>query len=151
MARWHGVTTQWDTLKWTDVQEGQDLPTVQYGPIRWIDMVRGAAGTRDIYPVHSDRDFAQKEAGARDAFLNTSYYSGLLGRYANWWGGPESFMRRLYFNMRANNCPGDLLTFRGKVLRKYEKDGMKLVDLEVAIDNQLGPNTVPAQITLELL
>jgi len=92
-----------------------------------------------------------KANGARDIFVNTMFYQGLLGRYVTDWGGPESFPRKLGFDMRATNCPGDTLTLRGKVTKKYQQDGQKLVDLDVRVDNQSQQDTVTARITLELV
>ena len=82
--------------------------------------VMDASGTRDLYPIHHDREFA-KANGARDIFLNTMWYQGLLGRFVNEWGGPESFIRKLSFDMRATNCPGDLLTVHGTVTRSTSR------------------------------
>ena len=136
--------------EWDGVAEGASLPPLEFGPITMTTQVMDASCTRDLYPIHHDREFA-KANGARDIFLNTMWYQGLLGRYVNEWGGPESFIRKLSFDMRATNCPGDLLTVRGTVTRKHEQDGQKLVDLDVRIDNQLQPDTVTARITLELV
>ena len=135
---------------WENVSEGNDMPPLEFGPITMTTQVMDASGTRDLYPIHHDREFA-KEAGARDIFLNTMWYQGLLGRFVNEWGGPESFLRKLSFDMRATNCPGDTLTVHGKVMKKYEDEGQKLVDLDVRIDNQDDSDTVTARITLELV
>ncbi len=135
---------------WENVSEGNDMPPLEFGPITMTTQVMDASGTRDLYPIHHDREFA-KAAGARDIFLNTMWYQGLLGRFVNEWGGPESFIRKLGFDMRATNCPGDTLTVRGTVKKKYEDEGKKLVDLDVRIDNQDTADTVTARITLELV
>ncbi len=135
---------------WDTVSEGARLQPLEFGPITMTTQVMDASGTRDLYPIHHDREFA-KANGARDIFLNTMWYQGLLGRFVNEWGGPESFIRKLSFDMRDTNCPGDTLTVRGSVTRKYEQDGQKLVDLDVRIDNQNASDTVTARITLELV
>ena len=135
---------------WNELSEGQTLPPLEFGPVTMTTQVMDASGTRDLYPIHHDREFA-KAAGARDIFLNTMWYQGLLGRFVNEWGGPESFIRKLGFDMRAPNCPGDTLTVRGTVKKKYEDEGKKLVDLDVRIDNQDAADTVTARITLELI
>lgn len=140
----------YQSLKWDDVQEGQELHKLEF-PITFTTQVMDASGTRDLSPIHHDRDFAKNEAGVRDVFVNTMFYEGLLGRYVNEWAGPESFLRKISFNMRGNNCPGDLITARGKVVKKYQQEGMKLVDLDVHLDNQLQMDTVTATLTLELI
>lgn len=136
-------------VRWEDVEVDEELPELVF-PVTDTTLAKDVAGTRDIYPIHHDREFA-KANGARDIFLNTMWYQGLLGRYATDWGGPESFPRKLGFDMRGTNCPGDTLTVRGQVTRKFEEDGKKLVDLDVRIDNQLQEGTVTANLTLELV
>lgn len=138
------VNRRWDT-----VNEGDDLPPLEFGPVTVTHLAKDVAGTRDLYPIHHDREFARAN-GARDIFFNTMWYQGFLGRYVTEWGGHESLVRKLTFHMRGTNCPGDLITARGTVVKKYEQDGRKLVDLDVRLDNQLGPDQVVAQITLEL-
>jgi len=138
-----------ENTTWDSVEESQQLPELVF-PVTDTTLAKDVAGTRDIYPIHHDREFA-KANGARDIFLNTMWYQGLLGRFATDWGGPESFPRKLGFDMRGTNCPGDTLTVRGTVTRKYEDDGMELVDLDVRISNQLQDDTVVAKLTLELV
>jgi acyl dehydratase len=112
-------------------------------------LAKAVAGTGDFYPIHHDRDFARAN-GARDIFLNTMWYQGLIGRYATDWGGPESFIRALSIRMRAPSCPGDTLTVRGKVTASRDEHNMRLIDLDIRIDNQITTDTVLGTITLEV-
>ena len=139
----------WENVRWEDVEEGQELPELEF-PLTFTSMVIDASGTRDIYAIHHDRAFA-KQVGARDVFINTLFYQAILGRFVTDWGGRDSFLRKLSFDMRAYNCPGDIMTIRGRVARKYQQDDQKLVELDIHIDKQLGPETTTAQITLELI
>lgn len=141
--------TTFETRSWASVSEGDALPDLEFGPITLTTMAMDVSGTRDLYPIHHDREFAKKN-GARDIFVNTMWYQGLLGRYVTDWSGPESFLRKLGFDMRGTNCPGDTLTVRGTVTRKYEDGGKKLADLDVRIDNQDATDTCVARITVEL-
>ncbi len=141
--------TTFETRSWDSVSEGDALPELEFGPITLTTMAMDVSGTRDLYPIHHDREFA-KNNGARDIFVNTMWYQGLLGRYVTDWGGPESFLRKLGFDMRGTNCPGDTLKVRGTVTRTYEDDGKKLADLDVRIDNQDATDTCVARITVEL-
>ena len=67
---------------WDSVNEGDTLPPVSFGPITITQLVRDATGTRDLYPIHHDREFA-KSNGHRDSFLNTMWYHGFFGRYVS--------------------------------------------------------------------
>jgi acyl dehydratase len=141
---------EFENRKWDGVSEGDAMTELEFGPITVTTLAMDVSGTRDLYPIHHDREFAKRN-GARDIFMNTMWYQGLLGRYVTDWGGPESFVRRLGFDMRGTNCPGDTLTVHGTVTRKYVEDGRKLADLDVRIDNQDQPNTVVARMTVELI
>ncbi|WP_055479845.1 MaoC/PaaZ C-terminal domain-containing protein [Sphaerimonospora mesophila] len=131
-----------------NVEAGLELPPLHFD-VSLTTLAKDVAGTRDIYPIHHDREFARSN-GARDIFLNTMWYQGFLGRYVTDWAGSNSFVRKLGFDMRGTNCPGDRLTAHGKVQRVYREDGRALADLDVRIDNQHQQDTVVARITVEL-
>jgi acyl dehydratase len=133
---------------WDAVHEGDEISTVEF-PLTLRNLMIDVAGTRDLYPIHHDREFAKRN-GARDIFVNTMFYEALFGRIVTDWTGPEGFLRKLRFAMKLPNCPGDVITSRGWVVRKYESDGQKLLDLAIHLDNQLGPDTTVANVTVEL-
>lgn len=142
------TATGFTTKKWDDVREGDEVTSVTF-PISLRTLMIDVAGTRDLYPIHHDREFA-KSNGARDIFVNTMFYEGLFGRIATDWAGPEAFLRKLRFAMKGPNCLGDTMVSRGWVTRKYEQDGQKLVDLEIHLDNQIEKDATVANLTLEL-
>lgn len=136
------------TRRWDDVHEGDELGATTMD-VTMRRLITDVSGTRDPYPIHHDREFA-KQNGARDIFVNTMFYEGFFGRLATDWAGPEAFLRKLRFSMNAPNCLGDTITSRGWVVRTYVEDGHKLVDLEIHLDNQLGPDATVAMLTVEL-
>lgn len=142
------MQTQFRTRLWNDVNEGDSVTDLVF-PISMRTLMIDVAGTRDLYPIHHDREFAKRN-GARDIFVNTMFYEGLFGRIATDWAGPEAFLRKLRFSMKGPNCLGDIMTARGAVTRKYEADGQKLVDLEIHLDNQIEKDATIANLTIEL-
>ena len=52
-------------------------------------VVSTAIATRDFYPVHHDRDYAER-GGSKDIFLNILTTTGLVQRYVTDWAGPEA-------------------------------------------------------------
>jgi acyl dehydratase len=142
------VAGEFVTRCWADVHDGDELDSITLD-ITMRRLMMDVSGTRDLYPIHHDREFAKKN-GARDIFVNTMFYEGLFGRLATDWAGPEAFLRKLRFSMNAPNCLGDTITSRGWVVRTYEADGSRLVDLEIHLDNQLGPDATVANLTIEL-
>ncbi|WP_169945162.1 hypothetical protein [Microbispora sp. H11081] len=131
-----------------NVEVGLELPPLHFD-VSLTTLAKDVAGTRDIYEIHHNSEFA-KANGARDMFLNTMWYQGLLGRYLTDWAGSNSFVRKIGFDMRGTNCPGDHLVVRGKVTGVRSEDARTLVDLDVSIDNQLQKDTVVARVTVEL-
>ena len=138
----------YETLSWDAVRDNDQISSVVF-PLSLRNLMIDVAGTRDLYPIHHDREFAKRN-GARDVFVNTMFYEGLFGRIVTDWAGPESFLRKLRFSMKQPNCPGDTITSRGWVSKKYVQDGKKLIDVELHLDNQLGPDTTVAFATVEL-
>jgi len=140
------MTVTHRTLDVSGVEVGTSLPELIV-EITYTTLAKDVAGTRDIYPIHHDPDFAER-AGVRGIFLNTMWYQGLLGRFATDWGGQESFVRSLSFDMRATNGPGDVLTVRGTVVGIDQSADETLVDLDLRIDNQQVSDTVTARLTV---
>lgn len=134
--------------QWDAVTTGDTLDVVTF-PLAMRNMVIDAAGTRDLNPIHHDREFAQRN-NARDIFVNTMFYDALFGRIVTDWAGPEAMLRRLKFTMRAPNHVGDTITSRGWVTKKYEQDGSRLLDVEVHLDNQEVASATVAEMTVEL-
>jgi acyl dehydratase len=142
------ATSAFETRTWESVQEGEELTPISF-PITMRALMIDVAGTRDLYPIHHDREFAKKN-GARDIFVNTMFYEGLFGRIATDWAGPEAFLRKLRFAMKGPNCLGDTITSRGWVARKYESEGQKLLDLEIHLDNEIEKDATISNLTIEL-
>jgi len=142
------MTATFTTRRWDDVREGDELVPLSF-PVTMRALMIDVAGTRDLYPIHHDRDFA-KASGARDIFVNTMFYEGLFGRLATDWAGPEAFLRKLRFSMNGPNCLGDTITSRGWVVAKREEDGAKLLDLEIHLDNEVERDATVAHLTIEL-
>lgn len=77
-------------------------------------VVSTAIATRDFYPVHHDRDFAQC-GGSKDIFLNILTTTGLVQRYVTDWAGPEAIVRAVSIRLGVPCYAGDTLTFTGRV------------------------------------
>jgi len=126
-----------------EVKVWQDIPTISRGPLGVTDLILAASAVRDYYPGHHDREFA-KAQGAPDIFINTHFTLGLLHRVVEGWMGPEGFVRKVRFRMVAMNMPGDTIVGKGKVTRKYQQDGVNLVEIDVWLENQRGVTTTAA-------
>jgi uncharacterized protein len=75
-------------------------------------VVATALATRDFYPVHHDRDFAER-GGAKDIFLNILTTTGMVQRYVTDWAGPDAVVRAISVRLGVPCYAGDTLTFSG--------------------------------------
>jgi hypothetical protein len=64
--------------------------------------------------------------------------------------GDAGLLKRVRTQMRRFNTMGDTTWARGKVTRKYVKDGYGLVDIEIRGENQRGELTTPGMATVVL-
>jgi len=66
------------------------------------------------------------------------------------WMGDAGILKRVRTEMRRFNIMGDTTFCKGKVVRKYVKDNVGLVDIEIAAENQRGEMTTPGFATVAL-
>jgi acyl dehydratase len=107
------------------------------------------SGSQDWYPVHFDQAFARK-AGHADAFMNTGFLQAALVRVITDWMGDEGFLKRLRFEMRRQQRPGDTMVCKGCVTAKREEAEEALVDLNVWLENEREGVTTPGTATVAL-
>ncbi len=87
-------------------------------------VVATALATRDFYPVHHDRAFAER-SGSKDIFLNILTTTGLVQRYVTDWAGPDAVVRGVSIRLGVPCYAGDTLTFSGTAADAA--DGERLV------------------------
>jgi uncharacterized OB-fold protein/acyl dehydratase len=85
-------------------------------------VVSTAIATRDFYPVHHDRAFAE-QGGSKDIFLNILTTTGLVQRYVTDWAGPQALVRAVSIRLGVPCYAGDTLTFTGRVTDDTGPDG----------------------------
>jgi acyl dehydratase len=133
---------------WEDVEAGEELEgfALDITPRRLFLQV---SGSQDWYPVHFDPAFARK-GGHPDVFVNTRFLQAALVRVVTDWMGDDGFLKRLRFEMRRQQRPGDTMVCKGKVVSTYERDGDGCVDLELWAENEREGVTTPGTATVVL-
>lgn len=164
---------------WEDVREGEELPAIARGPLSLMDTMGflvgcGRGHTHGVLlkgaTKHAGHFFRNPEAGggieytgighhrestARDVGVPGIYDYGpqrtawLCSLVTNWMGD-TAFLKRLRAEMRGFNVMGDTTWCKGRITRKYKKDGHALVDLEIWAENQRGEVTAPGLATVAL-
>ncbi|HZP26564.1 MAG TPA: hypothetical protein VFB90_05895 [Dehalococcoidia bacterium] len=133
---------------WEDVSEGEELANFQI-EINARRAYLDVSGSQDWYPPHHDAEFARK-AGHAGIFMTTGFTQAALVRVLTDWMGDEGFLKRLSFEMRRQQRPGDTMTCRGRVTRKYIEDGRHYVDCEVWAESEREGMTTPGRAVVAL-
>lgn len=127
---------RYETRRWSGVAEGDRTTPISLD-ITLKRCIKWVAATRDFYEVHHDPAYA-KASGDPDLFIGVHFAHGVIGRLGTDWGGPEAQLRRMDFRTFGRVYLGEVLTVRGRVARRYEQDGERLVDLEVESGTAAG-------------
>jgi acyl dehydratase len=132
--------------RWEDLPDGTPGPTpLVLGPLTRTDFVRYQGASGDMNPIHHDETFAR--AAGYSAPLGVGMLpAGALTAWAAGWLGPEN-VRRVKVRWKEQVWPGDVLTFSGKVARRYEEGGERRVDLDLLCTKQDGGVAVTAWAT----
>lgn len=133
---WMKPFLKYDSLAWDDVHEGDELPAEE----RAVDatlVVAGAIASRDFYPVHHDKPFAE-QAGSPDIFLNILTTNGLVAAYLGNWCGPAWDVVSVDLRLKIPAFPGQSLTFGGAVTAVSEAE--RSIDVEFVANTEYGPH-----------
>jgi acyl dehydratase len=101
-------------------------------------MWAGAVG--DYQPIHYDRDFAQSR-GLSGVIVHGQLVGAFLGQLMTDWIGEQGILKKLSCSYKGMNYPGETLTFKGKVAKKYVEDGQHCVDCSLWAENTKGEKT----------
>ncbi|MDA8331341.1 MAG: MaoC family dehydratase N-terminal domain-containing protein [Candidatus Dormibacteraeota bacterium] len=164
---------------WQDVVVGQELTPIVRGPLSLMDTMGFlvASGRGHTHGVllrtavrHPDHFFRNPEAGGGVEYTGIGHHRdstaqavGVPGTYDYgpqrhaWmtsmvtnWMGDTGVLKRVRSEWRRFNVMGDTTWCKGRVAKKYHKDGYALVDLDIWGENQRGEITTPGMATVIL-
>jgi acyl dehydratase len=95
-------------------------------------LIKYAAATWDFHPYHYDADFVRR-AGMPAPVADGQMFGALMARMMMSWGGPDAFVRRLNFRLRAPVFVGETVHITGRVVSKSMQDGAPLVGAQLTI------------------
>lgn len=121
---------------WEQIEEGDQLPAL-IKEVTATTVIYGAFASRDFFPGHHDRDFAQKQ-GMKDFFMNSPVTGGWISRYVTDWTGPDGEIKKISMQFGMPCHPGERLTWSGRVAKKYVTGEEYLVDIEYTGDVSEG-------------
>ena len=162
---------------WEDVEVGDELDKIVYGPITvWdcsahlatfgaVPMPMMEIRTRTPFEVQIDpvtnipHKSIEMHLGGRAPHIMNCYSPTIIetiienffARLASNWMGNDGMIRRLSWQKMANTPFGDTIFGRGRVLRKYVEDGKCLVDISSWMETNRGYISNAGPLTIELM
>ena len=124
--------------RWDEVNVGDEMPSLLM-PITVTRCAFMASASRDFAPQHHNTWYCHNKSHVREMFLGTHFNLGMLSRFMTDYGGPLSTVRRIQLQMMRTIGAGEDYCMAGVITKKWEQDGERLVDMDIAIDTQLGP------------
>ncbi len=133
-------------LYWEDVQEGMELPPLVKHPTTQ-QLVKYAGASGDFYQIHYDTAFAQN-TGLPGVIIHGALKNAFLGQLMTDWMGEHGTLKKLTCQYRGMDVPGDTLTCKGTVTRKYQEGDQYLIDCDIWLENGKGEKTTPGSATV---
>jgi peroxisomal enoyl-CoA hydratase 2 len=135
-------------LAFDSVREGEEIPAFVVEGLSRTDLVRYAGASGDFNPIHHDEHFA-KAAGNPTVFGHGMLTAAFVARCLTDYVGVGA-LRRYKVRFQSRVWPGDTITCRGRVTKKYEADGEPRIDGEVVALTQRGETAVSGTFTAAL-
>ena len=131
-----------------DVELGEEItPLVKQPTTRQLVMWAGASG--DYNPIHYDKDYAQSR-GLDGVIVHGQLVYCFLGQLMTDWAGEGGSLRQLSCSYRGMNFPGEEITCRGKVTKKYAENGHQCIECNIWAENPKGEKTVSGRAVVVL-
>jgi acyl dehydratase len=128
-----------EQLYYQDVSLGREItPLLKEPTTKQLVMWAGAVG--DYMPIHYDKDFARSR-GLSGVIVHGQLVGAFLGQMVTDWIGEGGILKKLSCSYKGMNYPGEVLTLRGKVTKKYVEDGQHYVGCSLWAENAMGEKT----------
>jgi acyl dehydratase len=125
-------------LCFEDVEVGTHIPDL-VKKVDLLQLIRYSAATWNFYLLHLEREFARRK-GFRDVNIHAPFYGA----------GDPGRLKKLEYSVKVMGFPGDTLTGKGAVAKKYRDGDKNLVDCDIWVENQDGVKVSPGSATISL-
>jgi acyl dehydratase len=126
-------------LHYEDVAVGGEItPLVKQPTTMQLVMWAGASG--DYNPIHYDKDFAQSR-GLSGVIVPGQLIGAFLGQMMTDWIGGEGALRKLSCSYKGMSYPGEAITCKGKITKKYVQNSEHFVECSLWAENPKGEKT----------
>lgn len=144
----HTPTPRSGVLYWEDVQEGQELPLLTK-QCDSMQLVKYAGASRDFYQIHYDKDFALANK-LNGIIVHGALKMAFLGQLVTQWMGEWGTLKKLSVQYRGMDVPGDVLTIKGKVTKKYTEGNRYCINCDMRLENGRDEKTTTGRAVVLL-
>ena len=135
-------------LLYEDVEVGTEIPSLVKESTTQ-QLVRWAGASGDFYQIHYDKDFAIS-TGLPGVIIHGALKSAWLGQLLEDWIGESGTIKKYGCSYRGMDIPGDTITCKGKVVKKYVEGDEHCVECEIWVENSKGERTAPGTAVVAL-
>jgi len=135
-------------LYFEDISEGQETPSLAPPPITRTHIVKYAGASGDFNPIHHDELYAIR-AGNDRVFAMGMLSAGFLSRMITDWVG-DGKLRKYRVRFGRQVWPGDTITCKGRITRKYTEGGKNYMEAEVFVENQRAEKVITGTFVAEV-
>ncbi len=135
-------------LYFEDISEGREAPPLVMPSITRTQIVKYAGASGDFNPIHHDELYAIR-AGNDRVFAMGMMTAGFLSHLITDWVG-DGKLRRYRVRFGRQVWPGDTITCKGRITRKYTEGGKNYMEAEVFAENQKAEKVITGTIVAEV-
>ncbi len=128
-------------ITWDSINEGDELPVLRKTP-GVTQLVKYAAGSGDFNPLHHDYNFEQSKM-LGSIIVHGRFKYAALGELVSNWLGHGGRIKKISCQYRGMDFPDKEIVCGGRVTKKWEENGEKLLSLTLWTQNDEGKKTTP--------
>lgn len=134
-------------IRFDDYDKDQEIPSLETGPLRQMDLVRYAGASGDFNPIHNDPEFA-RSVGLDGTIAHGMYVMSQIGRMCSNWVHPLQ-IKKFSVKFKGMVRPGDKIICKGRVKKKKEEDGERLLFVDVDALSETGEIRVSGELVVK--
>jgi acyl dehydratase len=135
-------------LYFEEIREGDEAPPVIVPNITRTQIVKYAGASGDFNPIHHDELYAIRGGNER-VFAMGMMTAGFLSRMITDWVG-EGRLRKYKIRFARQVWPGDTVTCKGWIRRKYVEGAKGHFEADVFAENQRGEKVITGTVSAEV-
>ena len=138
-----------ENLFFEDVQEGDAAPEWALEDVKRTHFVKYAGASGDFNPMHHD-DAVATAVGYPSVFGHGMFTAGVLSGYVTRYIGGVENLRAFSTRFKTQLWPGDTITCKATVARKFKDGDESRIELDLLVVNQEGKELIQGKATAAL-